>query len=66
MLASIKEFEPYTAFKRIDRDGTGYLTSKSLCQFIKENGFREMTKDDLAFLVRYFDQDEDMKLNYHE
>lgn len=31
MLASIKDFEPYAAFKRIDRDNKGYLTSKQIC-----------------------------------
>ena len=30
VLASIKEFEPYAAFKRIDRDDTGFLTSKKI------------------------------------
>lgn len=66
MLAAIKEFEPYAAFRRIDREGKGHLTNKSLCQFLKENGFRELNKDDLSFLVRYFDQDCDSKLNYHD
>ena len=66
MLAAIKEFEPYAAFKRIDREKQGLLTSKSICQFIRENGFREITKEDVAFLVRYFDQDNDRKLNYHD
>ena len=31
VLASINEFEPYAAFKRIDRDDTGFLTSKKIC-----------------------------------
>ena len=47
ILASIKDFEPYTAFKRIDRDRSGYVTAKSLCQFLRENGFREITKEDI-------------------
>jgi Ca2+-binding EF-hand superfamily protein len=55
MLTSIKEFEPYAAFKRIDRDQTGFVDAKSICQFLRENGFRELTKDDLVFLIKYFD-----------
>lgn len=66
MLAAIKEFEPYAAFQRIDRENKGHLTSASLCAFLKENGFREIEKEDLAFLVKYFDQDGDMKLTYHD
>ena len=31
MLAAIKDFEPYAAFRRIDRERTGFLTSKKLC-----------------------------------
>ena len=65
-LATIKEFEPYSAFKRIDRDQNGFITSKKLCTFLRENGYREFAKEDLSFLVRYFDQDGDMKLDYHE
>ena len=65
-MASIKEFEPYAAFKRIDRDDTGYITSKKISQYLKENGYREITKDDAIYMIRYFDQDNDHKLTYHE
>jgi len=30
MLASLKEFEPYSAFTRIDRDGKGHIASRDL------------------------------------
>jgi Ca2+-binding EF-hand superfamily protein len=66
MLATIRDFEPYAAFKRIDRDNTGFITTKKLSQFVRENGFREFTKEDFVFMIRYFDQDNDMKLNFHE
>jgi Ca2+-binding EF-hand superfamily protein len=62
VLASIKEFEPYAAFKRIDRDDTGLLTSKKICQYLRENGYRELNKEDISYTVRYFDQDNDRKL----
>lgn len=55
VLCSIKEFEPYAAFKRIDRDDSGYLNAKKISQFLRENGYREITKDDLVYLIRYFD-----------
>jgi len=59
MLASIKEFEPYSAFKRIDRENSGFITAKKLSGYLRENGYKEFSKDDLQFLVRYFDQDGD-------
>lgn len=31
ILASLKEFEPYAAFQRIDRDAKGTITSKKIC-----------------------------------
>ena len=31
ILAAITDFEPYTAFRRIDRDGCGYVGAKELC-----------------------------------
>ncbi|MFS8159536.1 MAG: EF-hand domain-containing protein [Candidatus Roizmanbacteria bacterium] len=62
----MKEFEPYSAFKRIDREESGFITAKKLNVYLREGGYREYSKDDLAFLVRYFDQDGDMKLDYHE
>ena len=47
VLASIQEFEPYAAFKRIDREDSGYLNAKKICQYLRENGYREMTKEDV-------------------
>lgn len=66
VLASIPDFEPYAAFKRIDRLSTGYLTCKTICKYLRENGYRELEKEDITGLVRYFDSDEDMKLSFHE
>ena len=31
ILAAIRDFEPYTAFKRVDRNGTGYVGYTELC-----------------------------------
>lgn len=66
MLAKITDFEPYASFKRIDWDGSGLLTANKIAKFLNENGYREYNKDDLRLVVRYFDQDGDMKLDYHE
>lgn len=34
-LAKIKKFEPYAAFKRIDRDEDGSITSIDLLRFLR-------------------------------
>lgn len=31
ILAAIRDFEPYAAFKRIDRNNTGLIGTKELC-----------------------------------
>jgi len=66
VLASLNEFEPYVAFKRIDREGSGYITPIKLSKFLKENGYRELEKQDMTYLIRYFDQEGSLSLNYHE
>ena len=66
ILAAMRDFEPYTAFKRIDRNNTGYISGSALCKFMRENGFRELEPDDFARMIKYFDLDGDRKLNYHD
>ena len=66
ILAAIRDFEPYAAFKRIDRDASGFIGTKELCQLERENGYREVSPEDFIFFVNYFDLDGDGKLNYHD
>jgi len=53
----MEDFEPYTAFKRIDRGNTGLIDKKSICQFQRENGFRELEPNDFLLVISYFDMD---------
>ena len=66
ILCAMRDFEPYTAFKRIDRNNTGFISCNAFCQFQRENGFRELEPEDFQGIVRYFDLDGDKKLNYHD
>lgn len=34
-LAKLEDFEPYTAFTRIDRESKGYITAEDLKKYIK-------------------------------
>lgn len=65
-LCQLREFEPYAAFKRIDRRNIGLLDKNQLCQFQRENGFRELEPNDFNAFIKYFDLDQDKKLNYHD
>lgn len=42
------------------------MDKTALCQFCRENGFRELEPEDFTAFVRYFDLDGDKKLNYHD
>lgn len=66
ILCAMREFEPYTAFKRIDRANVGLIDKFQICQFQRENGFRELEPEDFNSMIAYFDLDQDKKLNYHD
>jgi Ca2+-binding EF-hand superfamily protein len=65
-LGILAKFEPYSAFQRIDRKRTGFVDSMDLLNFLRDNGFKEETEADTYYLVRFFDVDNDEKLNYTE
>ena len=62
----MRDFEPYTAFKRMDRRNTGYIDAESLTQFMRENGYRELEPADFKQMIKYFDLDGDGLLSYHD
>ena len=65
-LGKIIKFEPYSAFQRIDRRRTGYIDSMDILNFLRDNGFTEETEADTYYLMKFFDVDDDQKLNYTE
>ena len=50
----MRDFEPYTAFRRIDRENTGYIDANQLVQYMRENGYRELEPTDFVQMVKYF------------
>jgi Ca2+-binding EF-hand superfamily protein len=57
ILAAMRDFEPYTAFRRIDRDNNGTIDANSFTHFQRENGFRELEPQDFKTMINYFDLD---------
>ena len=57
ILAAMRDFEPYTAFRRIDRDNNGTIDAHSFTHFQRENGFRELEPQDFKTMINYFDLD---------
>lgn len=65
ILCEQEDFEPYAAFKRIDRSSTGFLNSSDFIHFLSENEIYHLEEHAVTFLQRY-DIDGDSRLKYSE
>jgi len=65
-LCLIRDFSPHAAFQRIDRDGSGYISSHELVAYLREHGNIAATEGECYRLVRFFDSDEDGRLSFQE
>ena len=64
-LATNENFEPYSAFQRLDRNESGFLSSKEFLNYIRDNGLASnVTEADCYYLVKFFDSDLDGRLHY--
>lgn len=63
VLAEQSDFEPFTAFKRIDSLELGYIRVCDLHQFLKDNGIYPTEKDILR-LFHLFDTNGDQRISY--
>ena len=65
ILAEQKDFEPYAAFRRLDRLRKAALSSADLVNFLADNSVY-YTERQLRPVVRHYDQDGDGMLSYNE
>jgi Ca2+-binding EF-hand superfamily protein len=56
--------EPYSLFSRVDRSEDGLVTPVEILNYLRDNDIHECTEADCYYLVKFFDSDEDGKLNY--
>ena len=64
-LAQNENFEPYSAFQRLDRNELGFLGAKEFLNYLRDNGMASnVTEGDCYYLVKFFDSDLDGKLHY--
>ena len=64
-LAMNENFEPYSAFQRLDRQNSGYLASRDFLNYLRDNGLAAgVTEADCYYLVKFFDSDLDGQLHY--
>jgi len=65
ILCEQDDFEPYAAFKRIDRSSTGFLSASDFLHFLSENEIFHLEQHASTFVKRY-DIDDDSRLKYSE
>mmetsp|Transcript_10806 Transcript_10806/g.13575 ORF Transcript_10806/g.13575 Transcript_10806/m.13575 type:complete len:184 (+) Transcript_10806:327-878(+) len=54
-LCKLVEFEPYSAFSRIDRENKGFICGKEIKDFLVENGYHHLLEAETNYIVKYFD-----------
>lgn len=64
-LAEIPDFEPYAAFRRIDRSRRGSVTAADIHEFLKQNGIKN-TEEECELFINHYDRDNDGRLQFTE
>ena len=54
-LARHPDFEPYSAFSRLDRENKGFICGKEIKDFLIENGYFHLLEAETNYIVKYFD-----------
>lgn len=65
VLAEQPDFEPYTAFKRIDRDANSAISTWEVIDFLRDNELVVLERD-IQALFKVYDTNRDSRLNYSE
>lgn len=64
-LCKNNDFEPYSAFRQLDRLGLGSLSSSDLRAFLERNNI-QITEEDSYMLIRQYDSNSDGRLSLNE
>jgi hypothetical protein len=64
-LCNIASFEPYAAFRRLDRRRNGFLSAEDIARFLRDNQV-DVAIADAAFYINANDNDQDGNLSYSE
>jgi Ca2+-binding EF-hand superfamily protein len=59
-------FEPWAAFKRIDRQSRGKLSAHDIITFLRENMVDYMSEVECFHMFRFFDRDNDGLLDFED
>ena len=65
-LCAIRDFSPYSAFQRINRDLNEFVNSFELLNFLRDSQIAHVAEGELYQLVKFFDSDEDGRLSFQD
>lgn len=65
-LCKLEAFEPYSSFKRLDRDNKNFINFSDIRIFLKENSIYFDENTILDTYIQHYDYDDDGKLLYAE
>lgn len=65
-LCSIRDFALHSAFERLDRDASNWISSKELVNFLRDNAVVHVSDPEAYDLVKFFDSDGNGKLSFQE
>lgn len=65
-LCMIRDFAPNSAFQRLDRDYSNTITSRELCNFLRDNNVYHVSDSEAYTLVQFFDSDGNGRLSFQE
>ena len=65
-LCSIRDFALHSAFERLDRDCSNWLSSREIVNFLRDNSVFHVSDSEAHALIKFFDSDGNQKLSFQE
>lgn len=65
-LCNISDFAPHSAFQRLDRDFSNFITSREIVNFLRDNSIYHVSDSEAFTLVQFFDNNGDCRLTFQE
>ena len=63
-LCNIRDFAPHSAFERLDRDFSGFLSPNEIVNYLRDNSVYHVSPDEAFELIRFFDSDGNNRLSF--
>jgi len=65
-LCAIRDFALHSAFERVDRDATAWVSGREIVNFLRDNAVHHVSDPEASDLVKFFDSDGNGKLSFQE